>query len=169
MRCDGAGEGGGSAVDYCQWETVNVSCAGDDVIILVTSARYGRMRVGRCVPVDYFTGCAVDVLPALERRCSGRHSCSVAVSDRRLFRVQPCRKDLVAYLELAYRCVPGTMGERRPRRGRGLDPSRHRPVLRSIATHLGISFRPKSGGVVANTGKQSQFCASPAIRRLSAD
>ena len=65
-------------------------------------------RCGRCVPVDYFTGCAVDVLPALERRCSGRHHCSVPVSDRQLFRVQPCRKDLVAYLELAYRCVTGT-------------------------------------------------------------
>ena len=104
------GEGTGAAVDYCQWETVNISCVGDDVIILVTSARYGRMRVGRCVPVDYFTGCAVDVLPALERRCSGWKHCSVAVSDRQLFRVQPCRKDLVAYLELAYRCVPGTCG-----------------------------------------------------------
>jgi len=98
----------GAAVDYCQWETVNISCTGDDVIILVTSARYGRMRVGRCLPVDYFTGCAVDVLPLLERRCSGWKRCSVAVSDRQLFRVQPCRKDLVAYLELAYRCVSGT-------------------------------------------------------------
>ena len=122
------GEGEGAAVDYCQWETLNVSCAGDDVIILVTSARYGRMRVGRCVPVDYFTGCAVDVLPALERRCSGWKRCSVAVSDRQLFRVQPCRKDLVAYLELAYRCVPGTTAT-------------ERPTAKSIPSSSGCSFR----------------------------
>jgi len=113
LYCVVGGEGAGAAADYCQWETLNVSCAGDDVIILVTSARYGRMRVSRCVPVDYFTGCAVDVLPALERRCSGWKHCSVAVSDRQLFRVQPCRKDLVAYLELAYRCVAGTSARER--------------------------------------------------------
>jgi len=127
----------GTAVDYCQWETVNVSCTGDDVIIVVTSARYGRMRVGRCVPVDYFTGCAVDVLPALERRCSGWKHCSVAVSDRQLFRVQPCRKDLVAYLELAYRCISG-MGS---------------DTLPVNQYSRGAASGPESGDITANKDK----------------
>ena len=92
--------------EFCQWESFNVTCR-ENEFILVTSARYGRMKVGRCLPIDYFLGCAVDVQPQLEARCSGKKNCTVAVSDRDLFRVQPCRKDLVAYLEAGYRCVSG--------------------------------------------------------------
>ena len=124
-----------------------MSCAGDDVIILVTSARYGRMRVGRCVPVDYFTGCAVDVLPALERRCSGWKHCSFAVSDRQLFRVQPCRKDLVAYLELAYRCISGTTsGERSSSESEGKDKLPVNQYRRSC----GVAFYRKKVGLGNN-------------------
>ena len=79
----------------------------------MTSARYGRMRVGRCVPVDYSVGCAMDVLPQLKGRCSGRGSCTLNVGDRELFRVQPCRKDLQAFLEVEYRCVAGIVSVER--------------------------------------------------------
>jgi len=98
--------GGGTSQDYCQWESFNVTCS-DNEFILMTSARYGRMRVGRCLPVDYFVGCSVDVFTHLETRCSGRRNCTVNISDRELFSVQPCRKDLVAFLEADYRCVQG--------------------------------------------------------------
>ena len=93
--------------EYCQWETFNASCSGSNEIVLITAARYGRMRVGRCLPVDYYVGCFADVLDHVEIRCSGRSSCIISVPDAELFRVQPCRKDLVAYFEAAYRCVPG--------------------------------------------------------------
>lgn len=92
--------------EFCQWELFNVSCRTNE-FILITSARYGRMKVGRCVPVDYFVGCSVDVQDQMETLCSGRKHCTVTISNRDLFRVQPCRKDLVAYLEAGYRCVPG--------------------------------------------------------------
>jgi len=59
--------------------------------------------------VDYYVGCFADVLDHVELRCSGRASCLIAVPDAELFRVQPCRKDLVAYFEAAYRCVTGTL------------------------------------------------------------
>lgn len=90
--------------DFCQGETFNVSCEQDE-FVLMTSALYGRMNVGRCTPVDFYTSCSVDVLPQMESRCSGRRKCVVNVADRDLFRVQPCRKDLHAYLEASYKCV----------------------------------------------------------------
>ena len=93
--------------EYCQWETFNATCSGVNEVVLITAARYGRMRVGRCLPVDYYVGCFADVLDHVELRCSGRSSCIISVPDAELFRVQPCRKDLVAYFEAAYRCVPG--------------------------------------------------------------
>jgi len=93
--------------EYCQWETFNATCFAPNEVVLITAARYGRMRVGRCLPVDYYVGCFADVLDHVELRCNGRPSCRISVPDAELFRVQPCRKDLVAYFEAAYRCVPG--------------------------------------------------------------
>jgi len=46
--------------EYCQWESFNATC-GRDQVILITAAVYGRMRVGRCVPYDYYLGCSTDV------------------------------------------------------------------------------------------------------------
>jgi len=70
-------------VQYCQWETFNASCASRgpdhvifvtseraiptdrrsrdrrDHVILMTSARYGRMRFGRCMREDHGSvGCS---------------------------------------------------------------------------------------------------------------
>lgn len=93
--------------EYCQWETFNATCSGPNEIVMVTAAHYGRMRVGRCLPVDYYVGCFANVIEYVEQRCSGRTGCVITVPDAELFRVQPCRKDLVAYFEAAYRCVTG--------------------------------------------------------------
>ena len=32
------------AREYCQWENFNASCPGKDEVVLMTSARYGRIR-----------------------------------------------------------------------------------------------------------------------------
>ena len=65
------------------------------------------MGVGRCLAVEYYNGCYADVTDHMTLRCSGRSSCSVPIPDPEMFRVQPCRKDLVAYLECGYTCVEG--------------------------------------------------------------
>ena len=39
--------------EYCQFETFNASCAGADEVVLMEVARYGRLRLGRCVTHDY--------------------------------------------------------------------------------------------------------------------
>ena len=94
--------------DYCQTEYFNASCPRDHVI-LVLSARYGRMRSGRCFTVSYgITGCSVDVLPFLHRRCSGHAQCEVHTMDPGLHEPEPCPLELAAFLEASYQCLRGT-------------------------------------------------------------
>ncbi len=93
--------------DYCQFESFDASCDTDEVI-LMKSARYGRMRVGRCVARDYgYISCAADVLEEMDRRCSGSRKCHFNIPTLRET-YQPCPKDLTAYLEASYSCVKGT-------------------------------------------------------------
>lgn len=92
--------------DFCQLETFVAECAEAEVVVLKT-ALYGRMRIGRCVKRNYgHVGCAKDVLAATDRFCSGRlNACSFAVSS--LHQYQPCPGDLTPYLEASYECRSG--------------------------------------------------------------
>ena len=96
-------------LEYCQWDTFNATCRQDEVI-LMRSAHYGRMKLGRCLKADYFVGCSKDVLSHVDTRCSGRQTCVLNMPDPKLFNVQPCRKDLVAYFSASYDCVTGRPG-----------------------------------------------------------
>ena len=91
--------------DYC-WESFNVTCAQDEVIVMST-ARYGRMKFGKCLERDYFVGCSADILSYMDRKCSGRRSCAIDIPDTELHKMQPCPKDLLVYLEADYLCVKG--------------------------------------------------------------
>ena len=92
--------------EYCRWETFNATCP-PGTAILMRTARYGRMARGRCLARDYYLGCAADVIMHVDARCSGRHECSIGVPDATLHEIQPCPKDIMAYLEAGYDCVPG--------------------------------------------------------------
>ena len=93
--------------EFCQFETFNASCTGVDEAVLMEEARYGRLRLGRCVTHDYgFLGCSSSVLDLLDRVCSGRRECQYEIPKLRDL-VHPCPKDLTCYLEATYRCVPG--------------------------------------------------------------
>ena len=54
-----------------------------------------------------YIGCAADILPQVDARCSGRQNCEIDLPDSALHRQQPCPKDMVVYLEAAYKCVKG--------------------------------------------------------------
>ena len=44
--------------DYCRFETFNATC-GHDAVVVMDTARYGRMEFGRCVDRDYgYVGCS---------------------------------------------------------------------------------------------------------------
>ena len=45
------------------------------------SALYGRMNLGRCLPVDFGNmGCQSDVMSQFDGKCTGRESCEVWVT-----------------------------------------------------------------------------------------
>ena len=74
------------------------------------TARYGRMRLGRCVKNDLgYVGCFTDVLDLIDARCSGRSQCEFQIPDPELDKLQPCLEDLKSYLEASYRCVKGNV------------------------------------------------------------
>ena len=76
------------------------------------SARYGRLRFGRCMREDHGSvGCASDVLPFLDGLCSGRRSCYLDIPDPELHRMHACPRELVPYLEASYICVKGKFDE----------------------------------------------------------
>ena len=78
--------------------------------ILMTYARYGRMRLSRCVKQDYgHVGCAADVIELADMRCSARRRCTIRVPDALLATTKPCPDDLKPYLEARYICVRGNI------------------------------------------------------------
>ena len=98
---------GSAGEEYCHNEEFVAECYDGDVI-LMTSALYGRMQLGRCVKTDLgFVGCYKDVMDILHERCSGRPNCSVRVPDAELDNTDPCHADLKCYLEVTYVCVSG--------------------------------------------------------------
>jgi len=102
-------------VDYCQWETFEASCPTSNQVIVVISARYGRMKFGRCMREDHGSvGCAADVTSYVAGQCSGRRRCRLPIPDATLHAVHPCPKELMPYLEASYSCVTGN-GSDQPR------------------------------------------------------
>ena len=95
-------------MEYCQWDVFNASCPRGEVIVM-ESAQYGRMELGRCLLKDYgYVGCGDSVLPYLDSKCSGRRSCTINIPDRVLDKVLPCPGDLKSYLQASYTCIKGT-------------------------------------------------------------
>jgi len=108
----------GEVAEYCTGEDFQPRCTGNDVIVTL-SARYGRMKVGRCVEVEpgfesmledpRYLGCSTDVLELVSRQCSGRSVCQLRVNDQTFLNVDSCYTSLKMYLEVAYICVSGEL------------------------------------------------------------
>jgi len=72
------------------------------------TARYGRMRLGRCIQYDLgFIGCSADVLGLADSVCSGRRRCEISLPNEAFDRVKPCLSELKSYLTASYRCLKG--------------------------------------------------------------
>jgi Galactose binding lectin domain len=94
--------------DYCIEEKLEIQCATDEIVVIET-ARYGRMRLNRCVRTDYgYIGCGTDVTAILAGRCSGRRHCHVVNLEALFASSIVCPPDLKSYLEASYSCVKGT-------------------------------------------------------------
>ena len=103
--------------EYCQLETFSARCRHGDVVVM-TTASFGRMRVGKCIDASARSsalqkvdpdslGCIADVLDYADRKCSGKTSCEIFVPNRDLLSTRPCFTQLTMYFEAAYSCVSG--------------------------------------------------------------
>jgi len=104
--------------EICQLETMEARCRWKSEVIVMTSARWGRMKTGRCLNINskrlelnrndpMFLGCSEDVLSLLDMKCSLKSSCDVAVPNPDLDRITPCYEDITRYLEASFVCVKG--------------------------------------------------------------
>ena len=102
-----AGWWSGIVSEYCETDEFVASCPSDDEMIVMQSAHFGRMRLGRCLTVNNGNlGCQLDVLDQLDPLCSGRRRCSVVVATIN-HRALPCTREVRGYLEASYLCVKG--------------------------------------------------------------
>ena len=96
--------------EFCDWESFNETCRKNEVLIIHT-ARYGRMKLGRCVVKNYgHIGCGTDVTSEFDRLCSGRHHCLISVISLHGL-MTSCPPDLKAYVEVSFECVKGEVTE----------------------------------------------------------
>ena len=92
-------------------EKFSPECPSDQVIVM-DYARYGRMKLGRCIDRDYgYIDCFADVQDLVDMRCSGRRTCVINVPDQLLdYGTAACPKDLKHYLEANFTCLEGILG-----------------------------------------------------------
>jgi len=112
---------GNGIAEYCNGEEFEPRCHGNDVIVML-SARYGRMKIGRCVKREpgfepmlqdpRYLGCSADVLNIVSRHCSGHTECSLRVLGQNFVNIKPCYDNLKMHLEAAYICVNGKLPKR---------------------------------------------------------
>lgn len=75
---------------------------------MMDSAVYGRMKLGKCLDVDFgFLGCSADLLHFMDKLCSGRRTCQLPIHDLILQPEKPCHKSLSLHLEAGYSCIKG--------------------------------------------------------------
>jgi len=103
--------------EVCRLETMEGRCRWNSEVMVMTSARWGRMKTGRCLGESnllalhqndpLFLGCYEDVLAVLDEKCSGRPRCEVRIPNADLDNIKPCYPELQRYLEVSYSCVKG--------------------------------------------------------------
>jgi len=103
--------------EYCSAEVFEAQCLKNEVIVM-NSATYGRMKIGRCLENEgdvsglgngeAILGCSVDVLHTFDKRCSLKNRCEVPFAlDAEIQKRKPCHQALKTYLEASYDCIPG--------------------------------------------------------------
>jgi len=103
--------------DFCQSETFRPRCLPGEAVI-ITKAVYGRMsHDSRCLQDEEllpalrddpkYMGCFDDVLPVVRERCSVQPDCEIRIPDPEMDQTNPCYRNMVKYLLVAYRCVTG--------------------------------------------------------------
>ena len=103
-------------MDTCTGDVFQPTCPNSRDTLLMLSATYGRMEIGKCITKKevgmlvqdskYF-GCSSDVLRFLHYKCSLKQSCDLKIPDDDLDTTEPCFPGLKLYLHTEYRCIKG--------------------------------------------------------------
>ena len=91
--------------EYCDHEVFRADCSTGD-IIMMQSATYGHMQIGKCIEADLgYLGCKADVMDIMDDRCSGKKSCDIQTVDESLRETRPCIIGIGVYLSASYTCI----------------------------------------------------------------
>ena len=170
-----------AGLEYCQLESFEAQCSKSEVVMM-TMAKYGRMRVGKCLSEKEasfsqepeYLGCYRDVLKQMHERCSLEKECRMGIPNKELDKTRNCFPGLNLYLEAEYECLQGECcvlpltpsqpistclsGGSRERLQREDQPSRQTPdlaVQRSLrAEQTALAHR---GGQRSKNQNQSDF------------
>ena len=96
-------------IETCIAETFTASCDVNEVIVM-TSAVYGQMAIGRCVEEDYGDlGCHNDARDVMDAECSGRRECEVLITINKFWKdvSGACVKAMAGYVDAEYECMQG--------------------------------------------------------------
>ena len=99
------------AREVCVGENYRISCQTDEVIVM-TSAEYGHMTEGRCITETdpRYAGCSNDVLPVLDKDCSGRRECNFQLLGSEVKHLSvDCPTFIAKYSNLEHTCVKGNL------------------------------------------------------------
>ena len=118
-----------STAEYCSGEYFDATCPNNDVIVM-RSARYGRMRTGRCISTDINIGCQADVITHMDQLCSGQQQCRHRIIDDDFADFNSCPGDLKGFLEASYTCQPGNSFQSPPSQNTQNKHSTNTTVLR---------------------------------------
>lgn len=96
--------------DVCKWETFRARC-GEGEVIVVNSARYGRIKTGKCVQIEVGEQpCFNDAQLYLDKQCGGRRTCELSLPNRVLDEMPTfCSNQRISYLEVSYYCQAGRL------------------------------------------------------------
>lgn len=148
--------------EHCEAETFHAKCEHDEAVLMV-HAKYGRMKVGRCVLRNYgYVGCSSNVLPHMDHLCSGKEECVVRIPDASLDKANPCPGDFKTYLETAYECVKVT--------GSDCRNCRNGTIIRPTAPVGFLSSQPpprEEGALACGGARCPWVIQAPAGQRLN--
>ena len=88
-------------IEYCAGEISKPDFGGDNVINM-KSALYGRMRLGRCVPIGFgYTGCS-NVHACMDSKCTGKQKCEIQAVNTEIKTSDGCMAGIERYLQADY-------------------------------------------------------------------
>ena len=87
-------------------ETLTAECSPHQKIV-INRATYGRMRLGRCVKLEWELGCSGDVSTVVGTWCTGKQRCKHQIVKADFTDLHNCPEEIDGYMDVDYTCRNG--------------------------------------------------------------